>query len=121
MQPLRRINQKSDHTSSTQSSGSDALSPMGAKTFVVGTKAVVFFEKCLSQQSMTQARTMPASQRLIRNGAGLFFKGGEWTADASDATVFSTIAEAVQARAGFGLEDIQLVLPQQWERPQTFG
>jgi len=59
---------------------------------------------------MIQQNTKPPSQRLLRNCAGLFFKQGQWTAYANEATVFSTTHEALRARNRFDLENIQLMV-----------
>jgi hypothetical protein len=58
---------------------------------------------------MTNIRKHPPSQRLIRSCEGLFFTAGKWTVFATEATVFSTVREALQVRRRFALEEIQLV------------
>ncbi len=46
----------------------------------------------------------------MRNGAGLFFKkSGGWTLYATQATIFSTVQDTLQARNLFGLDAITLV------------
>ena len=54
-------------------------------------------------------RSKPPLERRICNCAGLFFRNGEWTPYADEATVYSTISDALKARNKFGLQHIQLV------------
>ena len=58
---------------------------------------------------MSQAWQRPPVERLIRSSGGLYFKDGEWTVQAHEATVYATLTEALRVREAFGLEDIELV------------
>ena len=74
-----------------------------------GEALVVFTPQQQNSLDITTMRRRPPLRRLIRNPTGRFFKAGEWTCDAREATIFPTVTDALLVRKEFGMEDITLV------------
>ncbi len=72
---------------------------------------------------LANTRKRPPPQRLMRNGAGLLFKKSRrWTPYATEATIFSAVQDALQARNLFGLDAITLVpWPTRYQDPLTIN